>query len=227
MKKTGLFLLLIIHLATFGQNKDPYAILASVKAKYDVIKDYTVNASIEVDVRMLNIPVKKVKVYYKYPDKIHVESKGFALLPKRAGSFNPNALIGEKYTAIYAGSGKSGNVLMDIIKTIPNETSSDVILTTFWIDSQSRQIRKMEINTKSAGTYQAELEYNRLPFDLPSKLTVVFDVREMSMPKTFTGEVPKKGKGNGQANQGKVTITYSDYRVNTGLDDKLFREKNK
>lgn len=227
MQKSGLIVFLILSLPAFGQNKDPYAILESVKSKYSVIKDYTVDAGITVNVRMLNIPPKKVTLYYKYPDKMHVESKGFALLPKRAGNFNPGEIIGDKYTAIYAGNEKRGNTTLEIIRTIPNETS-DVILTTFWIDSQNRQIRKLEINTKSAGTFQAELEYHFLPYDLPSKLTVVFDVREMNMPKTFTGEVSgTPGNENNGGKKGRVTISYSGYRVNTGLDDKLFREKKK
>jgi outer membrane lipoprotein-sorting protein len=227
MKNAAILLLLLLNLAAFGQQKDPNALLAALKRKYSGIKDYTVDARILVDVWFLNMPEKKAKLYYKYPDKVHVETKGFALLPKRAASFDPGSFIGNKFTAVFIRNEKWGNSTIDVIKTIPNDVNSDVILSTFWIDEKKLEIRKLEINSKTGGTFQVELEYNNLPFDLPVKLNVAFDVKEMNMPKTFTGEIPKmdKSAGGKEGKKGKVVITYSNYRVNTGLDDKLFKTK--
>ena len=69
--------------------------------------------------------------------------------------------------------------------------------------------------------------YNKLPYDLPEKLTVVFDVKDMNMPKSMTGEPVKKNNDSKDARKGKVSISYSNYKVNTGLDDKLFVEKKR
>ena len=225
MKNAGLFLLLVLNLSAFCQPKDADAMLGSLKRKYAGIRDYTVDASVVVDVWFLNMPVKKAKIYYKYPDKVHVETKGFALLPKRAASFDLGSFIGDKFTAFYMKSENWGNSVMDVIKTIPNDASSDVILSTFWIDAKKMQIRKLEINSKSGGTFQVELDYNNLPKDLPQKMTVAFDVKEMNMPKGMTGEIPKKDKSDKskEGRKGKVTITYSNYRVNMGIDDKVFK----
>jgi len=227
MKHAILFLFLVINLSAFCQPKNVDAVLGSLKRKYAGIRDYTVDARIVVDVWFLNMPEKKAKLFYKYPDKVHVETKGFALLPKRAASFDPGALIGDKYTAIFVNSEIWGNSVIDVIKTIPNEANSDVILSTYWIDEKMLEVRKLEIDSKSGGAFSVELFYNNLPFDLPKRLTVAFDVKEMNMPKTFTGEIPKKDKsGDGkEGKKGKVTIFYSNYRVNTGLNDKLFIEK--
>jgi hypothetical protein len=225
MKKVVPFLILLINLSVYGQLKDPYAVLGSVKNKYSEVKDYVVDATIVVNVTFLNIPEKKAKIYYKYPDKVHVEAQGFALLPKRATSFNPAAFIGDKFTAIYVKKEQweSCNII-DVIKTIPDDPENDVILTTFWIDGKNSQIRKLEVNTKSAGTYQVNLQYNSLPFDLPETLSVVFDMKDMNMPKSMTGEITKKGEAAEikKPSKGKVSITYSNYRVNIGLDDKIF-----
>jgi outer membrane lipoprotein-sorting protein len=226
MNKLFIFLFLFIGLAAFSQPKDANALLGSVKAKYAVIKDYSVDASVVVDVWFLNMPVKKAKIYYKYPDKVHVETRGFALLPKRAASFDPGAFIGDRFTSVYMKSEKLGSSVMDVIKTIPNDANSDIVLSTFWIDAKKMQIRKLEINSKSGGSFQVVMDYNNLPFDLPQKLTVAFDMKEMNMPKNMTGEMPKKDKSSKkEAGKGKVTITYSNYRVNKGIDDKVFKEK--
>lgn len=229
MKKAGLILLLIIHLGAAGQNRNAGALLDTIKKKYAAVKDYTVDATIVVDVWFLNMPEKKAKIYYKNPGKIHVETKGFALLPKKAASFDPVSFIGTGYTAFFMNSEKLGNVMVDVIKTIPNDPKSDIILSTFWIDPRKKQIRRLEINSRTAGTFHVDIEYNRLPYDLPLKLSVVFDVKETEMPKSFTGEPVKKNdaarkKADGK---GKVTITYSNYVVNKGIDDKVFREKKK
>jgi outer membrane lipoprotein-sorting protein len=227
MKKFIAIILLFSSLASFSQPKDADAVLGSLKKKYSAIKDYTVDATILVDVWFLNMPIKKAKIYYKYPDKVHIATTGFALLPKRAASFDPTAFIGNNFTAVYMKSEKLGSTVVDVIKTIPEDANSEVILSTFWIDVKKMQIRKLEINSKSGGNFLVEMDYNNLPFDLPQKLNVAFDVKEMNMPKTMSGEMPKKDKsakkkGDGK---GKVTITYSNYRVNKGIDDKIFKEK--
>lgn len=227
MKKV-LFLLLLVALEpAFGQKGNPDALLNLLKRKYAGIKDYTVDANIKVDVWFLKMPDKKVKIFYKYPDKIHVESDGFALLPKRTASFDPASFIGEKFTAVYIRSEKWGTSTVDVVKTIPNDVDNDVILRTFWIDSQKLQIRKFEINSKSGGTFEVVMDYNNLSHDLPQQLNIVFDVKGMNMPKTLTGEVPdnRKADKNPKSGKGTVTITYSNYKVNTGLSDKLFEEK--
>jgi outer membrane lipoprotein-sorting protein len=229
MNKILLILLLLVQLPSFGQQKNPDQLLNAVRKKYLGIRDYTVDANIVVDVSFLNMPEKKAKIYYKYPDKLHIETKGFALLPKRAASFDPSSFIGDKFTAVFIRKEKWGGSDIDVIKTIPNDVDNDVILTTFWIDEKKVEIRKMEINTKSGGTFQVNLEYAKLPFDLPQKLVVVFDVKDMNMPKSMNGEMPKKEKSKSgkEDKKGTVTITYSNYLVNKGLSDKLFIDKNK
>jgi outer membrane lipoprotein-sorting protein len=227
MKRTLIFIFVLINLAANCQPKDAGTLLNALKKKYAVIKDYTVDATILVDVWFLNMPEKKARIYFKYPDKVHVETKGFALLPKRAANFDPGSFIGERFTAIYMKSEKWGNSMIDVIKTIPNDPNSDVILSTFWIDTKKMEIRKLEINSKTGGNFKVEMDYNQLPYDLPQKLTVTFDMKGMNMPKGMTGEMPKKDKtGKKKENgTGKVTITYANYRVNKGIDDKIFIRK--
>jgi hypothetical protein len=224
MKKTVVLLLIVLGLPAFGQTRDPNSILNAVKEKYLRVKDYTVDAKIRVDVKFLKMPVKNAKIYFKAPDKIHVQTAGFALLPKKATGFSPQAFIGERYTAIYVNSEKWGNSTIDIVKTIPSEADNDVILSTFWIDDGNRQIRKLEVNSKTAGTYQIELFYNNLPFDMPEKMLVTFDMKAMTMPKTMTGEMNKAEIAGDakKSNKGKVSIGYANYLVNKGLDDKVF-----
>lgn len=227
MKQVFLIIIMLLQVSGFCQQKNPDELLNALKRKYKVIKDYSVDATIVVDVWFLNMPEKKARIYYKYPDKVHVETKGFALLPKKTAGFDPGSFIGDKYTAVFIKSEKWGNSIIHVIKTIPNDANNDVILSTFWIDEKKLLIRKMEINTKSGGAFQVNLDYANLPYDLPQKLLVEFDVKGMNLPKTMTGELPKKErvKTGKEEKKGRVTITYSNYQVNKGIDDKFFLKK--
>jgi len=65
-----------------SQTKDPDLILTRVKEAFTVIEDYEVDVHIKIDVEFLKVPEGDAKLYFKQPDKIHVESEKFALLPK-------------------------------------------------------------------------------------------------------------------------------------------------
>jgi outer membrane lipoprotein-sorting protein len=228
MKNMTVVFLILISLPVKGQTKDPYAILSLLKEKYSVVRDYSVDARIIVNAKFLNIPPKNAIVYYKYANKFHVQTKGFVLLPKKVSGFDPQAFIGDKYTAIYINSEKWDSSLIDVVKTIPSNTEADEILSTFWIDAQTSEVRKFEINSKSGGTSQVELFYNKLPFDLPERLVFTFNIKEMNIPKSITGEFYKEeiADSTTKEKKGKVTIIYSNYLVNTGAGDKFFDKKN-
>jgi outer membrane lipoprotein-sorting protein len=227
IKYLSLIFLILTNMFVSVQTKDPHLILSALNEKYSGIKDYSVDANIKVDVKFLNIPPKEAKVYYKFPYKIHVQTKGFALLPKKVSCFDPQTFTGEQYTAIYINSEKWDSCIIDVVKTIPLNSDNDVILSTFWIDDKNKQLRKFEVNSKTTGTYQVELFYNKLPYDLPEKLIITLDVKEISIPNTLTGELSGEeiAENIKKNTKGKVTISYSNYLVNAGIDDKIFNMK--
>ena len=52
--------------------------------EYDRVQDYMVDAKVTVSSPDVHVPEMNVKIYFKKPDKLHVESKsGFAVLPKQ------------------------------------------------------------------------------------------------------------------------------------------------
>ena len=56
-------------------------ILLTMKSAADRVKDYSALLTATVQMERLKIPEMKVKIYFKEPDKIHIESKGFSMLP--------------------------------------------------------------------------------------------------------------------------------------------------
>jgi hypothetical protein len=230
MKKI-ILLLIAFTFAVPGQTKDPDKILSEVKKNFEKIDDYSVDVTIRMDVSFLKIPNASAKIYYKKPDKVSIESKQFALLPRRALDISPTSLLKGKYTAIFDKFDTVNGVKTAVIKTIPLEESSEVVLSTFWIDLANFVIMKVEISTKVNGTFTINLSYNsKTKFkQLPSSIVFSFNVSKLNIPKRFSGqeEENKSDTSSNKSSIGKVFIDYSNYKVNQGLPDSLFVGKKK
>ncbi|OGU35272.1 MAG: hypothetical protein A2068_00650 [Ignavibacteria bacterium GWB2_35_6b] len=230
MKK--ILILLLLSVSLFGQNKDPYKILDAVKEKFNNVKDYEVDATITVDVNFLRVPESKAKIYFKQPDKLKLDSEGFALLPKEGINFSPAKLLSGDFNAIFIKSDTLKSKNVDVVKVIPSSDSADVILTTLWIDQQMSVVRKMETTTKRNGTFEINLSYEKSNYKfLPSEVRLKFSVNEMQIPKTITGEFNNNEEnGRKEKNEpmsGMVIVKYSNYKINQGLKDSLFEKKKR
>lgn len=234
MKKIFLILIAAASIIT-AQDKDPYKILDGVKEKFGQIKDYSVDASIKVDVNFLRVPETHATIYFKQPDKVRLKSEGFALLPKEGLNFSPTKLLNDDYNALYIKSEELNGHIVDVVKVIPNNDSLDVILSSLWIDSKKNIVRKIETTTKRSGTLTIELEYeNNSKWGLPSQVTFSFNVSDLQIPATLSGEFndqdesqPKKKKKKNEPMTGTVTVQYENYKVNLGIEESIFDDDKK
>lgn len=211
-----------------GQAKDPNKILDELKDRFDKIKDYQVDAKIKVDVNFLKVPESKAQIYYKAPDKVKMDSEGFALLPKQGLNFSPAKLLKEDFSALYIRLEEMDGVITDVVKVIPNSDTSQVILSTLWIDSVEKFIRKIETTTKNSGTIQVEFYYTGTEkIGLPSQVKFQFKVDTPDLHTNSPGNEShehnpaRKQKG---PMSGMVIIDYSNYKINQGISDSLFTE---
>lgn len=230
MKKILLFLIVFTFVVP-AQTKDPDKILNEVKKNFEKIDDYTVDVSIKMDVSFLKVPDTKAKIYYKKPDKVKIESKQFALLPRRALDISPTSLLKGNYTAIFDKYEDLNGIKTVVIKTIPLNESSEVVLSTFWIELSDFVVKKVEISTKVNGTFTIDLNYDsgNKYRQLPSSIVFSFNVSKLNIPKRFSAETEdeKEDTTLSKSMIGTVYIYYSNYKVNQSLPDSLFEEKKK
>jgi len=226
-----LFLLLLYSVTGFSQSKDPDEILDSVIKAFEEIEDYVVNVNIKVDVTFLKIPNANAKIYFKQPDKVHMESEGFALLPKQGMNFSPLGFLKTDYTALYDKESELNGTDVSIVKIIPLDERSDVILSTFWIDQSKNRIMKVESSRRPSGTFSIDLSYpeDRPDFLLPASMVFTFAIGEMHFPTGITGDSDSENNNENEKEEkdksGKVYINYSNYKINQGLSDDLFESK--
>jgi len=224
-------IVLILTIVMFSQVKNPEEILEKVKLEFENIEDYQVDVKIKVDVDFLKMPDREATIFYKKPDKFHIDSENFAMLPKSGLNFSPLGFLNYKYTAFYEKEDTINGTLTSVIKVIPLEGNADVILSTFWIDTSRNLIIKAELSRKPQGSFIIDLKYLKTSesYWLPSSLVFSFTVDRSLIPRRFNdrgnSESKEKSKDSEKEQTGKVYLNYSNYKVNTGLPDELFDDK--
>lgn len=229
MKKISIIFFLFCSInATAQQNIN--LLLAKAKAIIESVNDYKASGRMKTNVAFLKVPIATVSVYFKKPNKIKVKSeKGISFIPKGAVSINLTNLTGtNKFTVIDAGIDKINGKIVRVAKLLPQDDNSDVVLSTVYIDEANSLIKKAKTTTKDNGTYELEMTYGKYAaYGLPDKIIFSFNAKDYKLPKGITfdfddGVTPTptdKLKGK----KGRAEITFSNYVVNKGVDDAIFK----
>jgi outer membrane lipoprotein-sorting protein len=199
-----------------------------VRAKLNKVNDYQAKGTMKIDVSFINAAPSEVSVYYKKPNKFMVKkSGGISLLPKGGVSVNINSLLlDENYTVVPAGTASIKGTSTKVVKLLPANETGDVVLTTLYIDEKNLVIRKTSVTTRESGTYEMELDYGRFTsWGLPDKVVFSFNTKDYKLPKGITFEYEKGERKKDPAvknTKGTVSISYSSYTINKGVDDQVF-----
>ncbi len=225
-----LFAYLFIHFPVSGQEPDPEKIIEKIKQHIDPIHDYSVDMEITVNVDFIKIPVKHATMYFKQPDKVKFKSKEFIMLPKKGVDNSFRKILNEKYTALYSGTDTLGGLETYVVKLIPADPKSDIIMATWWVDTTDYLIRRIENNTRKEGTFVIDFTYDDPSLNLPTMLKISFEVSHMKLPFMFLGKSANEEAAlpNDEGkHSGNVIIRFSNYKINLKLSDELFEEKEK
>ncbi len=221
--------LLLYAIAPLNAQTDAEKLLERVKAKLAAVTDYQAEGVMKTDVSFMKVPESKVTVLYKKPDRFKIKKdNGISIVPKGGVNINIGTLFANNnYTAVPAGTGKVGDVAVSIIKLLPLDEKSDVVVSTLYIDEKEALVRKAIITTRENGTYEMELTYGKYAAQgLPDKVSFLFATKDYKLPKgiTFYYDAGEKPRNAGNTEQkGKIEITYSRYIINKGIDDALLR----
>ena len=228
MKKL-LLLFTVLFLVSSLVAQPPEELIYNIKAKLEKVSDYTAKGKLKTNVVFIKAPIASVKVYYKKPDKMKiVNEKGISFIPK--GSVNINLAKFLSATGNYeiVDAGKEANTGLRILKLLPTDENSEIVLSTLYIDEKAALIRKAKNTTRDNGTYELEMNYGKYAsFGLPDKVIFSFNTKDYKLPKGVTFDYDdgtgKKQEDNLKNKRGKVEITYSEYLINQGVDDAIFK----
>jgi outer membrane lipoprotein-sorting protein len=223
------FIVIVIHFTASAQ--DITTLVNKVKAQLDIVNDYEADGKMKTDVAFIKAPLGTVKVYFKKPNKFRLKKDGgISLLPKGGVSVNMNSVVSTKdFIALAAGQTVINGTKVTIAKLLPNNENSDIVLTTLYIDEANLLIKKAVTTTKENGTYDIEMTYGKFAnLSLPDKVVFSFNTKDYKLPKGITLEFDDNEKKETEAQKirnkkGRVEITYTNYIINKGIDDRLFK----
>lgn len=223
-------LILSFFAAKLVAAQDEAALLQKVRAKLDKVTDYQAEGKMKLDVSFINAPASNVTVYYKKPNRYKVKKEGgISILPKGGVSVNAASLLAStNYQTVPGGASVVDGVPTTIVKLIPADEASDVVLSVLHIDEKAAVIRKAVVTTKESGTYEVQLGYGAYTaWGLPDKVVFTFNTKDYKLPKGITFEYEKGGEkkveDKAKSKKGKVEIAYTRYTINKGVDEKHFQ----
>jgi len=225
LKRTLLLagILFLISTEWIQAQGDASRYLDAIEKKYSALKDYVVDVNVHFDIEALKAPDLQAKLYYKAPDKMKVESKRIFFFPQEGGYFNPSLFKKKAFDVrliehfVYDGR-KAVRLKLTPLDT--NAYDKSFVLT---IDTDRSLIREIKVSPSEGREVKASLDYGQFAdFDLPTRIDLQLDIPsgEPTGMKEFTqfGQKSKRITG-------KVEITYSNYRIDVGLSDEIFKEK--
>ena len=208
-------------------------ILRKVEEQVERVNDYTVTLDVVVDIERLKVPPMHAMMYYKRPDKVHFDSKGFAMLPRESMGLQFGKLT-QRFAVDSVGREGKGAPSVFRLVMHPRDERSAVRKVLLWINGDRWTPERLEIPQADGRVMQAVFTYDS--FDecwLPTELAVSFAMAPqdttMAVPANpfAAPDQPLRSQQRGGQRKGTVTVRYSDYRVNTGLSDDIFVQPEK
>lgn len=231
LKKPLSFLLsIIIGLPLTLKAQTPEELINKVKAKLEKVNDYEAKGKMKTNVIFIKAPIANVKVYYKKPNKLKINNEsGISFIPKGSVNINLGNVFINTTGFDIIDMGKESKTNLRIIKLLPKDENADVVLSTVYIDEAQLLIKRSKTTTKENGTYELEMSYGKYAdFGLADKVIFSFNTKDYKLPKGITFDYDDGTKKDQPADKmknkkGKVEISYSNYIINKGVSDAVFR----
>ena len=193
----------------YSQSESAKNKILLVKENLEKVPPYNCDVKINIDVSFINIKERYGKMTFLGPNDIDYKLKGFAFLPKKEMGGISSDLFNSDFIAVPLGN-ENGN---DIIKVIPMDINADIVTGQFWINNQNL-INKMIIITKDKGSYTAAFTYTDIPYNIPSRIEMTFDVKNQKMPALLTGDLESYSEeiqDVHEISKGKISIKYFNH----------------
>jgi Outer membrane lipoprotein-sorting protein len=229
MKRNLLLLMTgIVTIAAYAQKAEN--LILRIKEKLDKVKDYEARGTMKMNVDFIKAPVANVKVYFKKPDKLKIINEGgISLVPKGSINININNIIGDISASDVIDGGRDSKTGFRIIKLVPKDDNANVVLSILHIDEQQLVVRKMKTTTKENGTYEMDLVYGRYAdYGLADKVVFSFNTKGYKLPKGVAldydeSKVKPTETDKKKDNMGVIELNYSNYSINKGVPDSIFK----
>ena len=245
MKKYNYIFFIFLFTSIKSQNTDLDIVKSNIITQFSKIEDYQVDINIKINMTGFRMPKKKIKMFFKKPDKLNIKTNGFAIVPKTGINNNPNELfkmfnyINEVNRTIrdnkqfYFISGIVNQDSIDMpIKNFKSEESN--VKMSLLIDAKEWIITEVDIFLDKEKTFSIRTDYiNINNIMVPEKTKLIIGIKEISRIKNnFNSDLLfnsdndlAKASGFNLKNdefKGEISMKFSNYIINQGIDDQIF-----
>ncbi|MHB8909409.1 MAG: hypothetical protein ACYDAA_11090 [Syntrophales bacterium] len=216
----------------------PRQVFTDLMKPYRSMNDYTVRVQAKVNIPSVRIPDFEAILYFKKPDRFHIETKSFAPLPRNSGLFNPFQFDPAQNLIDFQRTERLDGVPADLYRAEPRDRKSPVRYFSIWVGGSPARILQVESLTFRGTTALVKLSYRNvgqgsetwlLPDKVHVHLTFPEGASNTDASSLITQDNPVSGgmrRLDEVSGEGDLDLVYSDWRINTGLDDRLFERKN-
>jgi len=219
------------------------SVLDSLEQTYNRIEDYYTRIDVSIKTPMLRMPRKRVDFWFKQPNLIKVETKGFAAIPKLGMISSPIeifdnlsniSVIGAEYYNDKQVWILQGELIPDslMFQNMNLAEDSNKLIMKLWVDINNWTLIRSETLMDTFKIVEITSIYESFPnkIYLPVETNLLFKYRTDMMSKMvrFHGSNSPIKKSNETDNtkvkSGSITMKYSKYKINQGIDDEFFEE---
>jgi outer membrane lipoprotein-sorting protein len=210
------------------QNADE--ILAKVAKGFEDVNDFSAGIDAEINMDRMQIPKMHADLFFKKPDKVHFSSQGFLLVPREGIAFNPSVLKEHYLTTSAVRDSVNGKQLFKLLLAA-KDVKTRLRALSIWIDPINWTVTKIETMPYEGRSLSMifTYEFQQGKYWLPSKLVASFasesEKAEKDSSLSIGGQVDAAQRSVPRS--GKITVVYSNYKINIGLLDELFEKKEK
>ena len=215
--------------------RDPRQVFAEIMKPYRNLNDYTVKIHAKINMPTIRVPDFTATLYFKKPDRFHIETKSFAPLPRNSGTFNPFQFDPEKNQITFQRTENLGGTQVDLYRVEPLDTKTLVRYYNVWVEGGPGRILQVEsltfrgtkgLVTLSYRTVAKGLDKWLMPENIRIHLTFPEGAPNLDASSLITKDNPVSGgmrRLDEVAGEGVINLSYIDWQINTGLDDSLFK----
>jgi outer membrane lipoprotein-sorting protein len=221
-----------VTLSADGQPTSGKGILLMVEEKtFARIEDFVVMIEAEVKMERLRMPNVQGTLYYKKPDKLNLESKNFAMIPREGVVLNP-AVLADQYDVTLVGWDTVGEARTHKLQLAARDEKTRLRQLFVWVDPELWTISKMETVAGEGRTVTMVYEYDHVESILLPKSVQVTIASLRQEPPDRMAEVepelsPRPDRVRQAIQAGTINIRFRNYRLNVGLTDEQFERKAK
>ena len=216
-------------------------LISNTQDQFEKARDYQVTMTIELKVPGFRMPRKRYKVFFKQPDKLKIKSRGFGMLPKTGLFTSPRDNFDNlKNMRLIKASQEEGvayikgDVIIDSLKLkMPNEYAKLGFRPSVTVKIDTINWVIDNIVTELDTLKLVEITNNYKSFNgqyiMPVESKVQYYVKDAKLSSWLKNDITSIVGQNPISQdsdmvEGKISITYTDYIINEGIKNSLFKD---